>query len=329
MRYFLRKFAFFLGTLWAVVTLNFLIPRIQPGDPAELMVRRLQGKDSQLDAAQVRAMRSMLGTPDGSLWSQYWGYLGDLLHGNFGVSYTYYPFKVSDVIGQAIWWTVGLVVVTQVISFAIGMVLGAYAAWRRNSRLDTAITLGSTFLGTLQPFWIALVLVYVFGYSLGWFPTSGGYSASMPGFNAAFIEEVISYSTLPALTLLIVTPIGWILGMRNTMIMNLGEDYIRLAKAKGLPDRTVALRYAARNALLPSVTGFALALGSVLGGTILVETVFDYPGLGRLMGEAVTNKDYPLLQTLMLLTTTGVLVANLVADLLYGVLDPRARRAEG
>ena len=329
MRYFLRKFGFFVGTLWAVVTLNFLIPRIQPGDPAELMVRRLQGKDSQLDAAQVRAMRSMLGTPDGSLWTQYWDYLGDLLRGNFGVSYTYYPFKVSEVIGQAIWWTVGLVVITQVISFAVGMVLGAYAAWRRNTKLDTTITLGSTFLGTLQPFWIALVLLYVFGYSLGWFPTSGGYSASTPGWNGFFIEEVISHAALPAVALLIVTPIGWILGMRNTMIMNLGEDYIRLAKAKGLSDRTVALRYAARNALLPSVTGFALALGSVLGGTILVETVFDYPGLGRLMGEAVQNKDYPLLQTLMLLTTTGVLVANLIADLLYGVLDPRARRAEG
>ena len=329
MRYFLRKLGFFVGTLWAVVTLNFLIPRIQPGDPAELMVRRLQGKDSQLDAAQVRAMRSMLGTPDGSLWSQYWDYLADLLRGNFGVSYTYYPFKVGDVIGQAIWWTIGLVVITQIISFAVGMVLGAYAAWRRNTRLDTTITLGSTFLGTLQPFWIALVLLYVFGYTLGWFPTSGGYSASTPGWNAFFVEEVVSHATLPALALLIVTPIGWILGMRNTMIMNLGEDYIRLAKAKGLADRTVALRYAARNALLPSVTGFALALGGVLGGTILVETVFDYPGLGRLMGEAVQNKDYPLLQTLMLLTTTGVLVANLVADLLYGVLDPRARRAEG
>ena len=117
--------------------------------------------------------------------------------------------------------------------------------------------------------------------------------------------------------------------MRNTMIMNLSEDYIRLAKAKGLPDRTVALRYAARNALLPSVTGFALALGFVLGGTILVETVFDYPGLGRLMGEAVAIKDYPLMQALMLLTAVATLIANLVADLLYGVLDPRARRAAG
>ena len=127
---------------------------------------------------------------------------------------------------------------------------------------------------------------------------------------------------------MIVTPIGWILGMRNTMIMNLNEDYIKLANAKGLPDRVVALRYAARNALLPSVTGFALALGGVLGGAILVETVFDYPGLGRLMGEAVGLKDYPLLQALMLLAAVATLVANLIADLLYGVLDPRARRAE-
>jgi peptide/nickel transport system permease protein len=329
MTYFARKFGFFLATLWAVVTLNFLIPRLQPGDPAEVMVKRLAGKDAALDPAQVKAMRAMLGAPDGSLWNQYVTYLGELVHGNFGLSYTYYPYSVTEVIAQAFWWTVVLVVFTQVVSFVVGVVLGAYAAWRRNSRLDSIVTLGSTFLGTLQPFWIGLLLLYVFGYSLGWFPTSGGYEEATPGFNWPFIQEAVSHSFLPALALLIVTPIGWILGMRNTMIMNLGEDYIRLAKAKGLRDRDVALRYAARNALLPSVTGFALALGGVLGGAILVETVFDYPGLGRLMGEAVQNKDYPLLQTLMLLTTAGVLVANLAADLLYGVLDPRARRAEG
>lgn len=328
MKYFARKFGFFVATLWAVVTLNFLIPRLQPGDPAEIMVKKLAGKDAALDPAQVKAMRAMLGAPDGSLISQYWTYLGELFHGNFGLSYSYYPFKVTEVIGHAFWWTVVLVTVTQVLSFVVGIVLGAYAAWRRNSRLDSVVTLGSTFLGTLQPFWIALLLLYVFGYSLGWFPTSGGYEESTPGFNFPFVQEAVSHSFLPAVALLIVTPIGWILGMRNTMIMNLGEDYIRLARAKGLPDRVVALKYAARNALLPSVTGFALALGGVLGGAILVEQAFDYPGLGRLMGEAVQNKDYPLLQTLMLLTTVGVLVANLVADLLYGVLDPRARRAQ-
>ena len=327
MKYYLRKVGFFLLTLWAVVTLNFLIPRLQPGDPAEIMVQRLAGKNAQLDPAQVQAMRDMLGTPTGSLFSQYIQYLGQLLQGNLGVSYTYYPFKVTEVIAQAFWWTVILVTVVQVLSFVIGVLFGAFAAWRRNSRFDTVVTVGSTFIGSLQQFWIALLLVFGFGYTLGWFATAGGYEESTPGFNWPFIYDAISHAFLPALTLMIVTPIGWILGMRNTMIMNLNEDYIKLANAKGLPDRTVALRYAARNALLPSVTGFALALGGVLGGAILVETVFDYPGLGRLMGEAVGLKDYPLLQALMLLAAVATLVANLIADLLYGVLDPRARRA--
>jgi peptide/nickel transport system permease protein len=328
-KYFARKVGFFLATLWAVATLNFLIPRFAPGDPAEIMVKRLTSKDQQLDPAQVQAVRAMLGTPSGSLWDQYVGYLSQLFHGNLGLSYTYFPYSVTEVIGQALPWTLILVTVTQVLSFVLGVVLGAYAAWRRNTKFDTVVTLGSTFIGTINPFWIALLLLYIFGYTIGIFPTSGGYSSTEPGWNLAFIQDAFQHMMLPAISLLIITPIGWILGMRNTMIMNLGEDYIRLAKAKGLPDRTVALRYAARNALLPSVTGFALALGGVLGGAILVETVFDYPGLGRLMGEAVENKDYPLLQALLLLTTTAVLVANLAADLLYGVLDPRARRAEG
>jgi peptide/nickel transport system permease protein len=215
-----------------------------------------------------------------------------------------------------------------VLAFVIGITLGAYAAWRRNSRFDSLVTLGSTFLGTLPSFWIALLLVFGFGYTLGWFPTGGGYSATTPGFNGAFLADAAYHSLLPALSLLITAPIGWILGMRNTMVMNLGEDYIRLAKAKGLPDRVVALRYAARNALLPSVTGFAIALGGVLGGSILVEKIYDYPGMGRLMDEAIGNRDFPLLQTLLLFIIVGVLLANLIADLLYGVLDPRARRAE-
>lgn len=326
MKYFLRKLGFFLLTLWAVVTLNFLIPRLPPGDPAEAMVQNLAGKGQQLDPAQVEAMRILLGTPTGSLGSQYVQYLGQLLRGDLGISYNYFPFKVTEVIGQAFWWTAILVTVVQVVSFLVGTLLGAFAAWKRNGRFDTGVTLVSTFVGTLNPFWIALLLIFGFGYTLGWFPTSGGYEQSTPGWNAAFFYDVLSHAFLPALAMLIVYPAGWILGMRNTMIMNLNEDYIKLAQAKGLPDRVVALRYAARNALLPSVTGFALALGAVLGGTILVETVFDYPGLGRLMGEAVAVKDYPLLQGLMLLTAVATLVANLVADMLYGVLDPRARR---
>ncbi|MFC7490157.1 MULTISPECIES: ABC transporter permease [unclassified Knoellia] len=328
MRYFARKIAFFLATLWAAITLNFIIPRLQPGDPAEVMVQKLAGKDAQLNPAAVQAMRTMLGTPDGSLFEQYVAYLRALVQGDFGISYTYYPYPVTEVIGNALPWTLVLVGVTQVLAFVIGITLGAYAAWRRNSRFDSIVTLGSTFLGTLPSFWIALLLLFVFGYTVGWFPTGGGYSVTTPGLNGAFLADAAYHSLLPALSLLITAPVGWILGMRNTMVMNLGEDYIRLAKAKGLPDRVVALRYAARNALLPSVTGFAIALGSVLGGSILVEKIFDYPGMGRLMDEAIGNRDFPLLQTLLLFIIVAVLVANLIADLLYGVLDPRARRSE-
>jgi peptide/nickel transport system permease protein len=328
MRYFLRRIGFFLATLWAAVTLNFIIPRMQPGDPAEIMYKKLAGKDAELDPAKIQALRVMLGDPAGaSIWDQYWNYFGALGRGEFGVSYTYFPYDVTAVIGKALPWTVILVGITLILSFLMGTVLGAFAAWRRNSRFDSVVTLGSTFIGTLPAFWLALLILFLLGYVLGWFPTSGGYDSSMPGWNLDFIADAAYHSFLPAAVLMIVGPIGWILGMRNTMIMNLGEDYVRLARAKGVPDRQIALRYAARNALLPSVTGLALALGSLLGGQILIEQVFDYPGVGRLMGQAISNKDYPLLQALLLFTIVGVLLANLIADMIYGILDPRARKA--
>lgn len=327
MKYFARRIGYFLLTLWAAVTLNFLIPRLQPGDPAELMIRQLSGRDSEIDPARIEAMRIMLGQPDGNLLEQYIAYLGQLARGDFGYSYTYFPAEVTDVIGRALLWTLILVGVTLVMSFLLGTVLGAFAAWWRNSWFDSIVTLGSTFVGTLQSFWVALLLLFVFGFVLGWFPTSGGYEAAIPGLNAEFVLEAVQHSILPATVLMMLGPVGWVLGMRNTMILNLGEDYIRLARAKGVPDKQIALRYAARNALLPSITGLAMALGGILGGQILIEVTFDYPGLGRLMQQAASNKDYPLLQALLLFTIVGTLIANLVADMLYGVLDPRARKA--
>ncbi|RYU10803.1 ABC transporter permease [Nocardioides iriomotensis] len=329
MGYFLRRTGFFVATLWAAVTLNFLIPRLQPGDPAEAIVSRLTGKSEAVDPRQVEAIRRLLGTPDGSLLTQYWDYLGELVHGNFGLSYTYFPYTVTEVIGDAALWTVVLVGVTQILSFVIGTLLGAWAAYRRNSRVDSVITLGSTFVGTLPFFWIALLLIYVFAITLQWFPDGGGYGGgSTPGWSWLFFSDAFQHSVLPALSLLITGPIGWIIGMRNNMVQELGQDYARLARAKGLPQRRIALTYGARIAILPNVTGFAIALGSILGGTVLVETIFNYPGLGRLLLESVSNKDFPLMQALFLFTTIGVLVANFVADLLYGVLDPRVRRTE-
>jgi peptide/nickel transport system permease protein len=327
MRYFLRRAAFFVLTLWAAVTLNFLIPRLQPGDPAEALVRRLVGQDAAIDPAQVEAVRLMLGINDRGILEQYVDYLGAVARGDFGVSFTYYPYTVAEVVTEAMPWTIALVGVTTIFSFVVGTLLGTWAAYRRGQRVDSVLTLGSTFLGTLPFFWIALMLIYVFSFQWQVLPEGGGYSGYVePGWTAAFAGDVLTHATLPALSLLITGPLGWILAMRNNMVQTLGEDYARLAKAKGLFERTIAVGYGARIAILPSVTGFALALGGLLGGTILVETIFNYPGVGRLLLESVSNRDYPLLQTLFLLTTTGVLVANLVADVLYGVLDPRVRR---
>ncbi|ACQ81643.1 binding-protein-dependent transport systems inner membrane component [Beutenbergia cavernae DSM 12333] len=327
MLYFLRRLGFFLATLWAAVTLNFVIPRLQPGDPAEALVQRLTGEGTALDPQQVQAVRLMLGIEGEGIVQQYLDYLGAVVRGDFGPSYTYFPYSVTEVISQALPWTLVLVGTTTIISFVVGTLLGTWAAYRRGTRVDSVLTLGSTFLSTLPFFWIALMLIYVFAFQLQWFPESGGYGpGSTPGWNWTFISDAFQHSVLPALSLLITGPLGWILAMRNNMVQMLGEDHTRFARARGLRDRRIALTYGGRIAILPSVTGFALALGGLLGGTLLVETIFNYPGLGRLLLESVNNRDYPLLQALFLLTTTGVLLGNLMADFLYGVLDPRVRR---
>lgn len=327
MVYYARKIGYFVLTLWAAVTLNFIIPRLQPGDPAEIMVRQLTGK-GEVDPAQVAAIRTMLGYGDENVLVAYVKYLGQMIRGDFGISFTYFPFPVTDVIWKALPWTLVLVGLTQLLSFLLGTLLGAIAAWRRNSRFDATISVGSTFVGNLQSVWIGLMILYVFAYQLGWFPASGGYGYTDEEFSLIHAADVISHGFLPALTLMITAPIGFILSMRNTMVQVLGEDYIRLGAAAGLKQRTLALGYAARNALLPVVTSFALSLGVLMGGSILIETVFDYPGMGRLMGEATAARDFPLMQTILLATIVIVLTANFIADLLYPLIDPRARRAK-
>jgi len=327
MRYFVRRFMFFLLTLWAAVTLNFIIPRLQPGDPAESIVRQMVGQNKQIDPAQIAAIRAMLGVPNGNMFQQYLDYLNNIVHLNFGISYSYFPYSVMHMIGQAMWWTIILVFTTQVIGFIIGNVLGAFAAWRRNSLFDSVVSLGLSFVGTLPFFWIALLLLFVFAFKLNVLPMGGGYSETATReFSPAYVGDILQHATLPALAILITAPIGWVMGMRNNMIQTLGEDYTRLAIAKGLKPWKIALLYSARNAILPNVTGFAIALGGIMGGVVFIEGIFDYPGLGRLLFQAVGNRDYPLMQALFLFTTVGVLLANLLADFMYGWLDPRVRK---
>jgi peptide/nickel transport system permease protein len=327
MRYFVRRILFFLLTLWAAITLNFIIPRLQPGDPAEAIARKIAGQNQPVDPAQIAAVRAMLGTPEGNMFQQYIEYLGHLVRGEFGVSSSYFPYTVTDMIGQAILWTVALAGVTQVLGFVIGTLLGAFAAWKRNSIFDSVVSLGLTFLGTLPFFGIAMLLIYFLAFKLNWLPMGGGFSeTSTRQFGWEYTVDILRHAILPALAILITAPIGWVMGMRNNMIQTLGEDYTRLAMAKGLAPWKVALRYCARNAIMPNITGFAISLGSILGGLVFVEGLFNYPGMGRLLFEAVGNRDYALMQTIFLFTTVGVLLANLLADMMYGWLDPRVRK---
>jgi peptide/nickel transport system permease protein len=261
------------------------------------------------------------------VWQQYATYLGNVIHFNFGVSYTYFPQTVASVVWGGLPWTLVLVGAVTIVSFVAGTLLGVLAAWKRGTWFDAAPTVGSAFIGAFPYFWTALLLLYFLGYVTGWFPTSGAYgTATSPAFGWAFLSDAGYHALLPAITIFTTSLGGWVLGMRATMVSILSDDYVTFAEANGLRPRTVALRYAARNALLPNLTSFGLALGAVVGGSLLVERVFSYPGLGYLLYNAVVNQDYPLMQALFLMITVSVLVANFLMDLLYGVLDPRTRR---
>ena len=326
MRYALRKFGLLLLTLWAAVTLNYILPRLMPGSPADAAIAKLS-QNGPVSPATRASVEALLGVPSGNWWTQYTTYLDNVVHLRFGVSYTFFPQSVSSLVATALPWTLVLVGLVTILAFVIGSLIGVAAAWHRGSRLDTLPTLSGAFLSAFPYFWTALLLLFFLGYVLGWFPTSGAYgAASTPTFTWGFFTDALDHAVLPALTILTTSVGGWILGMRNSMIGTLGEDYVTFAEANGLSGRTVALRYAARNALLPNLTGFGLALGGVVGGSLLVELVFGYPGIGYLLYSAVTNRDFPLMQALFLMITVSVLVANFIVDILYGILDPRTRR---
>jgi peptide/nickel transport system permease protein len=324
MRYLARRLAFYLVTAWAALTINFFLPRLMPGNPVAAAVDKLQGT---ISAPVVRALEVQFGVnTKASLLSQYGHYWTQLFHGNLGISTSEYPAKVTSVIASTLPWTVALVGLASILSFALGTLIGIVVAWRRGSKLDALLPV-TTFLSAVPYFWLGLVLVAVFGVSLHWLPFIGGYSQGLTvGFSGAFIWSAFTHGILPAVTIIISSIAGWMLGMRNMMVTTLNEDYIMVAQAKGLPTRRVVLSYAARNAILPNLAGFALQLGFVVAGSLLTEIVFSYPGIGNTLLNAVTSNDYPLMQGIFLVITMVVLLANFAADLVYVVLDPRVRQ---
>jgi peptide/nickel transport system permease protein len=323
MRFLLRRLGFYLVAAWVALTLNFFLPRLMPGDPATALFARFRGR---LAPEAMQALRETFGLTQAPLWSQYLTYLRHALQGDFGVSVAYFPTPVAQVIGTGLLWTVFLAGSAVIVSFVIGTLLGVAAAWWRRGWVDSVLPPLLVFLGALPYFWLAMVALYVLGFTLGWFPLGHAYSDSaVPGANLAFLADVARHAVLPVGSIVLATLGGWLLSMRNTMITVLGSDYVNLARAKGLRPARVVLRYAARNALLPSITSFGMALGFVLGGSLLTEVVFSYPGQGYLLVQAVRNQDYPLMQGIFLVITLAVLGANWLVDVVCLWLDPRIR----
>jgi peptide/nickel transport system permease protein len=323
MRYILRRLGFYLVAGWVALTLNFFLPRLMPGDPATALFARFAGK---LAPEAISALRETFGLTDAPLLQQYFTYLAHVFRGDLGISVAYFPSPVSQVIGNGLFWTIFLAGTAVAVSFVLGTLLGIASAWWRHGWIDTVLPSTFAFIGAFPYFWLAMVALYVLGFTFGLFPLGHAYGDDLtPAFSATFLADVVRHAVLPVGTVVLATLGGWLLTMRNTMVSVLGSDYVNLARAKGLPASKVVLRYAARNALLPSVTGFGMALGFVLGGSLLTEIVFSYPGQGYLLVQAVRNQDYPLMQGIFLVITLAVLGANWLVDLVYLWLDPRTR----
>jgi peptide/nickel transport system permease protein len=323
MAYILRRLGFYILAAWASLTLNFFLPRLMPGDPGDAVMARMQG---QVPPETVEAMRQAYGLSDDPLIVQYLTYLGNLLRGEFGISISAFPTPVTDVIFKGFAWTILLGTTATIISFAIGSFLGMIGAWKRGSMVDSVMPPLVIFVGSFPYFWLATVALFYLSFQWGSFPLRHAYSDTLsPSFSIDFLLSVLYHLILPATTIIVVSIGGWLLGMRNTMISTLAEDYVTMAEAKGLPQRRVMFQYAARNALLPNMTAFGMSLGFILGGALFTEVVFSYPGLGYQLITAVRALDYPLMQGLFLMITFAVLVANLIVDLLYVRMDPRVR----
>jgi peptide/nickel transport system permease protein len=323
----LRRIGFYLIAAYAAITLNFFIPHMLPGNPLSALLANLR---TQVTPAQLAALSAQYGVgTKQSMLSQYFTYVGHIASGNLGFSSSK-QVPVSTVLGGDLPWTIGLIGSATVIAFLLGTLIGIMAGWRRGGVLDAIVPV-SAFFQAIPYFVLGLLLLIVFGADLHWLPLGEGYDAQsrtityVQGFNWPYMSSVLQHWVLPASTVVLASIAGWIVGMRNMMITTMDEDYVLVAAAKGL-SRIRVIGIAARNAILPTISNFTLSVSLVVTGAILVEVVFNYPGVGLEMYGAVTSSDYPLIQGILLIVTFAVLAANFLADLAYVALDPRSRK---
>lgn len=324
--YLFRRFGMFLLTIWLGTTLIFLIPRLAPGDPVTSMVSRLLAQAGRIEgsAEMIEAWKERFGLND-PLYVQYGRYLYNAVTFNLGFSLASFPSEVDDMVKDDLPWTLGLLTLATIIAFILGNTIGALMAWRRTPNLVKSLLPMSLTFTSIPPFMLGILLLGIFAFGLEWLPFANGYDqrSTQPGMNWDFIKSVITHGTLPALSLVLFSMGFWALGMRGMMVTTDGEDFMILAQAKGLSPWRVFWLYGVRNAILPQVTALALSLGSIAGGSVIVEYIFTYPGVGYLLYQGIITTDYTLIQGIVFFLIVGVAVAVLIIDLLYPLIDPR------
>ncbi len=328
LKYFSKKLAWFLITLVCAFILNFILPRLMPGDPVAVITQRVvQGMESQSGIQKVYEQYAELFGTNKPLHEQFFLYIKNISQGNFGLSFSQYPRPVADIIQSSIWWTLCLQLPAILVGWVLGNILGALAAYLRKG-FDKVIMPITIFMSNLPTFGMAIILLVIFGVSLKWFPTSGGYGFDMlPNFSWSFIWSVIVHYQLPFWTIVLIIIGGQAIGMRSMSIYELNADYVKYSRFLGIKDKKT-VGYVFRNAMLPQVTGLALALGTMVGGALVSEVVFSYPGLGSAILGGVMGQDYPLISASTLIITIMVLTSTFVIEILYGFIDPRIRAAQ-
>jgi peptide/nickel transport system permease protein len=326
-KYFGKKIIWFLITFVIAVLLNFILPRLMPGDPVGVIMARVARGMNDATAAQKMydsyAKEFHTNLP---MWQQFFVYFGNLFRGNFGLSFQYYPRPVSDIIAKAIGWTVALQLPAIIVGWLIGNLLGAMAAYIRKG-FDKVLMPVSLFISSIPAFGLAVMLLSLFAINLKVAPLSGAYGHDLlPSFTWTFVKSVITHYQLPFWSIVLLAIGGQAVGMRSMSIYELNADYVKYSRFLGIKDRKI-VGYVFRNAMLPQITGLALSLGTMVGGALVAEIIFSYPGLGRIIFSAIANSDYPVLSASTLIITIMVLLATFAIDIIYGFIDPRVKAA--
>lgn len=325
LRYFFGRVAFFFAVVWAMATLNFIIPRLAPGDPIEDTLGRLQvaGQSTEGADALIAAYKAQLGL-DKSLFQQYIDYLKSVATLDLGYSAALFPVRVTTLIREALPWSIVLLTLSTLIAFVIGSLLGGLLAWPRTPRTGRVLMSPLLLLSAVPYYLLAIVLSFIFAFKLSIFPPTGGISpGNTPMFTTESIMDMTKHAILPSLSIILAGIGFWMLGMRGMMITTAGSDHVLLAEAKGLPSRTLFWRHGMRTAILPQITALTLALGEVVSGAVLVEVIFGYPGIGSLFYQAIRSNDYPVIQGISIILAISIGFAILVLDLVLPLIDPR------